>query len=446
MFHFLLLLSFPILASYNFVQQQPKIVESFSLQPYHLGHSVVISNDGKTMAVSVPGLSIGEVFVYSWNESQQSFLKSGKLIGNDFVGTDEGIDLTEIGYALAMNGDGSTIFFSRADDDYNMGATWVFVGNSTSGWTQQGSKLVGSNPLPVSQQGSCLASSLDGNTLLVGSWTDDDYFGAAWIFFRDQNNNWIQQSSKLTILQTYVHFGTSCALSANGDKAMIAASTHGKLGIIAVFTRNSQGIWSFLEYIPNTEPLTMNQVSLSADGKTALIGISNITVGASVLEYNAQNNVWQQTALLQTDSKQNVSSVILSSDGNTAVVGTPGLDDYVGAAWVFTRNAISGMWNQNAQILIGNEAIGKSYQGFSVSISGNGDTVIFGGPNDLGGIGATRVFRKHTLAPVTDSPHTITTITNSPHTIAPVTKKDPSCSKIIVISPRTYQKSVSIQA
>ena len=103
MFRFLLLLSFPILASYNFVQQQPKIVESFSLQPYHLGHSVVISNDGKTMAVSVPGLSIGEVFVYSWNESQQSFLKSGKLIGNDFVGTDEGIDLAEIGYALTMN-------------------------------------------------------------------------------------------------------------------------------------------------------------------------------------------------------------------------------------------------------------------------------------------------------------------------------------------------------
>ena len=128
-----------------------------------------------------------------------------------------------------------------------------------------------------------------------------------------------------------------------------------------------------LEYIPNADALLgISQVSLSADGKTALVGVSNVTVGASVLEYNTLSNSWERTALLQTDSSHISYSIALSSDGNTAVIGTPRLDDYGGAAWVFTREVTSGPWNQNAQVLTGNDASGVPYQGFSVSISGMG--------------------------------------------------------------------------
>ena len=112
-----------ILASSNFVQLQPKIQEvSFLFEPYHQGHSVALSNDGKTIAVSVPGFLSGDVFVYSWNDEQQKFLQSGVLDGTGSVGTDGGVsDILQLGYVVAINGDGSTIFFSRTDASEQLG-------------------------------------------------------------------------------------------------------------------------------------------------------------------------------------------------------------------------------------------------------------------------------------------------------------------------------------
>src|SRR5262249_29621775 len=72
----------------------------------------------------------------------------------------------------------------------------------------------------------------------------------------------------------------------------------------------------------------------------------------------------------------------LSSGGNTAVVGGPIDNNFVGAAWVFTRSG--GAWSQQ-QKLVGTGAIGTAAQGHSVALSGDGNTVIAGGNNDNGG-------------------------------------------------------------
>ena len=237
---------------------------------------------------------------------------------------------------------------------------------------------------------------MDGNTLVVGGWSDDYYYGAAWIFTRDHENNWSQQSPKIIGTRG---LGLSCTINAIGNVVMISGA-----GNILVYSRDSVGLWSLTGIIPNLYVNDITPLSLSADGKTALVGISNVTVVALVVEYNAQSNTWEKTALLETTSNLVQFSVALSSDGNTAVIGTPGFDNYGGAAWVFTRDVQSGSWSQIPQILIGNDISKVPYQGFSVSVSGNGDTVVFGGPEDGGGVGATWVFRKPTSAPVTNSP------------------------------------------
>jgi hypothetical protein len=74
-------------------------------------------------------------------------------------------------------------------------------------------------------------------------------------------------------------------------------------------------------------------------------------------------------------------SVALSADGNTAIVGDPGdnasIDSGIGAAWVYTRN--NGVWTQQGSKLVGNDAtVLLSQQGFSVSLSGDGNTAIVG--------------------------------------------------------------------
>jgi len=70
-------------------------------------------------------------------------------------------------------------------------------------------------------------------------------------------------------------------------------------------------------------------------------------------------------------------SVALSSDGNTAIVGGPFDNDFVGAAWVFTRSG--GIWSPQGSKLIGTGAIGSAEQGASVALSADGNTAIVGG-------------------------------------------------------------------
>jgi hypothetical protein len=85
-------------------------------------------------------------------------------------------------------------------------------------------------------------------------------------------------------------------------------------------------------------------------------------------------------------------SVALSADGNTAIVGGSTDDNEVGAAWVFTRS--SGVWSQQGPKLVGTGAAARSEQGYSVSVSGDGNTAMVGGPLDNSSSGAAWVYTR----------------------------------------------------
>jgi hypothetical protein len=94
----------------------------------------------------------------------------------------------------------------------------------------------------------------------------------------------------------------------------------------------------------------------------------------------------QQAKLVGTGVVEQVAqqgwSVALSGDGNIAIVGGDEDNDGVGAAWVFTHSG--GVWRQLGPKLVGTDAVGESHQGFSVSLSGDGNTAIVGGLGDNG--------------------------------------------------------------
>src|SRR5262249_59045465 len=85
------------------------------------------------------------------------------------------------------------------------GAVWVFI-RSGGVWSQQGLKLVGTGAVGPfgAQQGTSVALSGDGNTVLVGGPCDGGSCvqgggpntGAAWVFTRS-GAMWSQQGSKL---------------------------------------------------------------------------------------------------------------------------------------------------------------------------------------------------------------------------------------------------------
>lgn len=129
-------------------------------------------------------------------------------------------------------------------------------------------------------------------------------------------------------------------------------------------------------------------VSISGDGNTLVTGApnDNESVGACfVFSYNADTGLWtQQQKLVGSGYVYNSyqgCSVSISSDGNTIASGAQ-LDNEIGAVWIFTNN--NGVWTQQGEKLVPNDYIvpGSVAFGYSVSLSSDGNTLIASAPNN----------------------------------------------------------------
>jgi hypothetical protein len=136
-------------------------------------------------------------------------------------------------------------------------------------------------------------------------------------------------------------------------------------------------------------------VALSGDGKTVILGglNDNTGAGAAWVFTRDSGNKWSQQGrkLVGTGGAaptQQGFSLSLSADGNTALVG--GLRD----AWVFTRSGST--WTQQGATLAGSGAVGDriAYEGRSVALSADGNTALVGGDGDDSAAGATWVFTR----------------------------------------------------
>jgi hypothetical protein len=145
-------------------------------------------------------------------------------------------------------------------------------------------------------------------------------------------------------------------------------------------------------------PLQGFSVALSKDGNTLAIGgyADNSNIGATWI-FTRNSGVWTQqgSKLVGTGNTGNARqgfSVSLSLDGNTLAVGGYGDNSNVGAVWIFTRSA--GVWTQQGSKLVGTGNIGSSRQGSAVSLSTDGNTLAVGGPVDNVNTGATWIFTR----------------------------------------------------
>ena len=389
-------------AAAQFEQQGPKLVGIGAVgTPVYQGKSVAVSADGNTVIFG--GYQDNSETGAAW-----VFTRSGGVWtqqGSKLVGTGAGV--TAQGFSVALSDDGNTAIVGGPDDG-NTGAAWVFT-RSSGVWTQQ-QKLGDSSDFGANQ-GASVALSGDGNTAVVGGPYDQEQaggyaIGAAWVFTRS-NGVWTQQGSKL-VGTTYVGLpsqGYSVALSGDGNTLIEGGPyDNGSAGAAWLFTR-SNGVWTQQgsKLVSNDAVGSAFQgdaVALSGDGNTAMVGgqDDNGFVGASWV-FTRSGGVWTQQGakLIGTEggTADQGFSVTLSSDGNTAVEGGPaagGTGGYgIGAAWVFTRS--NGVWTQQGSQLVGTGVVGSvASQGISVALSRDGSTLIQGGPKDNSNIGAAWVF------------------------------------------------------
>lgn len=213
-------------------------------------------------------------------------------------------------------------------------------------------------------------------------------------------------------------FGGSVALSGDGNTLAIGArfedgSTQGvngpsneaaaNAGAVYVLTRSGT-VWGQQAYVKASNTGTEDNfgfsVALSADGNTLAVGAPGEDSNATIINGNEGDNTassagavyiftrsgttWTQQAYIKGSNTvagdQFGFSVALSADGSTLAVGAIGRATQAGAAYVFTR---SGTWSQQALVTASNtESIDQF--GFSVALSGDGNTLAVGAPGEDG--------------------------------------------------------------
>jgi FG-GAP repeat len=358
------------------------------------------------------------------------------------------------GIALALSADGNTLAVGAFQEDSNAigvggnqgdnslsnaGAVYVFV-RSGGSWSQQ-AYLKASNTDANDSFGYSLSLSADGNTLAVGAGNeasnatgvggnqaDNSVSGAGAVYvFTRSSSNWTQQAYlKASNTGAGDHFGTSVALSADGNTLAVgsdgeasnatgvggnqADNSLSAAGAVYVFTRGS-GIWSQEAYIKASNTGAGDRfstsVALSADGNTLAVGAERESSNATGVAGNQADNsafrsgaayvftrsvgTWNQQAYIKASNTNTLdrfgNKLVLSGDGNTMAVaawfegsnatgvGGNEADNSAansGAVYVFSRGA--GIWSQRAYLKASNTAAADIF-GSAVALSADGHTL-----------------------------------------------------------------------
>lgn len=390
---------YPITIDPTFTQQQkllgidPSVNENF-------GYAVALSNDGNTALVGAPtkddGGTTDSGAAYVFTRSGSVWSQQAKLQASDRAGSDN------FGWSVALSSDGNrAVVGAPFEDDSGTdnGAGYVFT-RSGSVWTQQ-AKLQAGDRATNDRLGVSVAMSGDGNTVVLGAHLEDDSGttnnGAAYVYFWN-GSAWSQQQKLLAgDKASSEQFGYSAALSNDGNTAVVGArfesdSGTTENGAAYVYTR-SGSTWTQQQKLLASDKASAyhfgSSAALSSDGNTALIGsvdqseIPTTVVNGAGYVFTRSGSTWtQQQKLLASDratGDQLGQSVSLSADGNTALLGALEEDSSGttnnGAVYMYTRSG--SVWTQQQKLLAGDKATDDQF-GFAVAISGDGNTALVG--------------------------------------------------------------------
>lgn len=294
--------------------------------------------------------------------------------------------------------------------------------------------LKASNTSKEDQFGGSVALSADGNTLAVGAVNEDGAgrgvnpvnkgkemvtnSGAVYVFARTAAG-WKQQAYlKASNSGEGYQFGNALSLSSDGNllavgsigEASAAVGINGNQsdtsmpgsGAVYIFARKS-GAWSQQAYVKSSNtggPVVGYQfgysVSFSSDGSTLAVGETSDPSNATgingdqkntsdpdsgaVFVFGRDGDTWTQQAYVKpwNTTQRGVLfgySVGLSGNGDTMAVGTYDENRGRGAVYAFTRK--SGKWAQEMRMTASNAEGGDSL-GCSIAISDDGNTIVSG--------------------------------------------------------------------
>jgi hypothetical protein len=390
--------------------QQQTITQSLGATGSLFGSSVAISGDGNTALIGARFDTVGS---NSRQGSATIFTRTGSSWTEQrFLTQSNGAADDSFGISVALSSDGNTALIGAHGDDARQGSATIFTRTGTS-WTEQ-RILTQSNGLAGDVFGVSVALSSDGNTALIGAQTDtvgtNSSQGSATIFTRT-GTSWTEQQ---TITQSdgasNDRFGASVALSSDGNTALIGAysddaGSNANQGSATIFTRTGAS-WTEQRILTQSNGAADDwfgvSVALSSDGNTALIGArfddagSNADQGSATIFTRAGTSWTEQQTITQSNGASSDSFgvwVALSSDGNTALIGAElgdaGSNANQGSGTIFTRTGTS--WTEQQTITQSDGASNDSF-GLSVALSSDGNTALIGAHGHNLGRGSATIF------------------------------------------------------
>jgi hypothetical protein len=257
--------------------EQAKLVGTGAVGNAFQGIAVALSSDGNAALVGGYGDNSDNGAAWVFVRSGATWSQQGsKLLGSGNVGA------AEQGYAVALSADGNTALAGGFADNADTGAVWIFT-QSGGVWTQVGSKLVGTSAIGTARQGFSVALSADASTAAMAGYEDNTFNGAVWVFTQSAGA-WTQFGSKLfgSAAAGPAEQGSALALSANGT-TLIEGGAFDNAGAGAAWVFVANGAGAAFTATPNAgqSPLA---VSFNASGLTPpmtyTVNFGDGTVGA----------------------------------------------------------------------------------------------------------------------------------------------------------------------
>lgn len=183
------------------------------------GKSVAMSDDGSTLAIGCfkEQSDLGLVRVYAWDAVGDAWTR----LGGD-------LDVEHDGHMVALSSDGWVVAIGAPLSDTptpNSGSVRVYAWNDALGeWAQRGNSM--EHDVEDAEFGTSVALSADGNVLAIGApgyWAD--FTKGRVGVFKWEGGAWVAMGDAIVGLIEHAHIGESVALNAHGD--VLAVGAHG---------------------------------------------------------------------------------------------------------------------------------------------------------------------------------------------------------------------------
>ena len=230
-----------------------------------------------------------------------------------------------------------------------------------------------------------MALSADGQAALVGAWDAGANDNGAAYLYSEAGATWSNTPAATFTGSSNERLGSSVALSADGQTALVGAPGASSSSGAAYLYSEAGGTWPTAPaqtFTANTsEEGFGSSVALSAEGQVTLVGAPYaVDDHGAAYVYSKAGGTWSTTpaATFTTSSSGEHfgGSVALSADGQVALVGAPGASSGNGVTSVYSEAA--GTWSTTPAATF----TGSSSEelGYSVALSASGEAALVGAP------------------------------------------------------------------